>query len=443
MNNLKQDWKKLLSTKRFSFDYENNKTFIKQSIDNDDYRSQFHQDYDRIIFSNSFRRLSRKTQVHPLSTNDHVHNRLTHSLEVASVGRSLGLMAGSLLQKRIDTSINPYDVSYIIQTACLAHDIGNPPFGHTGEDIIKNYFKINRNSIYLQSISDIHHLDFEHFDGNAQSFRIISKLENNFNKGGMRLCFSTLGCLVKYPRSSHNTEKFSFFQSEKDIFQEIFDDLGLIRGDVIYRHPLSYLMEVADDICYSLLDIKDAIELQIISLKDVLGIFKMFNLDRYEKIINSNQSESKKASILVAFCINALSKHSMEIFESKLDALLTNQSKHLIDMFSNKGLQEGIQEAKNFGYENIFHTANKKIINLGIKSKITFLLDSLIKAIYDEEHNNISNTQKEILKIMGDDKPNKQDHLYNKYQRIVDYISGMSDNYLLITYDLVKKISKK
>ena len=160
--------KSLLSKKRF-----HSKDDFHEDKEEDIYRTSFHRDYDRVIFSNSFRRLSKKTQVHPLSRNDHVHNRLTHSLEVASVGRSLGIQAGEFF-KKFDDSINPYDVGYIVQTACLAHDIGNPPFGHAGEEVIKEWFFRNKEKIFLKDLNKNELNDFLHLDGNAQSFRIVT-----------------------------------------------------------------------------------------------------------------------------------------------------------------------------------------------------------------------------------------------------------------------------
>jgi dGTPase len=437
---MKNNWAKLLTSKRFKFNDNENKLIIQNSSKLNNFRSAFSQDYDRIIFSNSFRRLSRKTQVHPLSKNDHIHNRLTHSLEVASVGRSLGLGAGELLKKEIDNNINPSDVSYIVQTACLAHDIGNPPFGHAGEDSIKKWFKDDKNNKYLTSLSTNERLDFEHFDGNAQSFRIVCEIENNLYKGGMCLSLATLGALVKYPRSSQKSEKFSFFQSEKHIFDILFNELGLIKNGNIIRHPLSYLMEVADDICYSLLDIKDAIELKIIKLQDVLSIFKLFKLEKYEKILTYNISDSKKASILSAFCINVLTSHAMEIFELNLKNLTKTNQKHFIELFTNRDLKEGITQAKKFGYENIFKTPDKKLLEIEADKHISVLLDTYIQAVYNEHINTANEKQEKLLQLMLEDRPNKDFNLYRKYQRVVDYISGMTDNYVLLSIENINKI---
>ncbi|MCB4747076.1 MAG: dNTP triphosphohydrolase, partial [Sulfurovum sp.] len=232
--------KNLLSKKRFHS--QNN---FHEDEKEDIYRTSFHKDYDRVIFSNSFRRLSKKTQVHPLSKNDHVHNRLTHSLEVASVGRSLGIRAGEFFKNK-DDSINPYDVGYIVQTACLAHDIGNPPFGHAGEEVIKEWFAKNKGKDFLKE-PDLEELnDFLHLDGNAQSFRIVTQLENYIQKGGLKLTFASLGTLVKYPYTSDkcaeiSKSKFNFFKSEEVFAKKLFEELGLYEEENFIRHPLSYL----------------------------------------------------------------------------------------------------------------------------------------------------------------------------------------------------------
>ncbi|MBD3843642.1 MAG: dNTP triphosphohydrolase, partial [Campylobacterales bacterium] len=267
--------KKLISTKRFY--YENNSIVMKEEKYTEPSRSPFQKDYDRVIFSNAFRRLSKKTQVHPLSKNDHVHNRMTHSLETASVGRSLGMKAGEFLLKESQLPYTPYDIANIIQTACLAHDIGNPPFGHAGEEVIKEWFK-QCDTKYLDRLSSEEKNDFLSLDGNAQSLRIVSKIEHNIHVG-MGLTFTTLATLVKYPWSAssiQNTkEKFSYFQSESKSIEAVFEELGLIQDGNMRRHPFSYLMEMADDICYGLLDIQDAVELHILKLEELESTFVM------------------------------------------------------------------------------------------------------------------------------------------------------------------------
>jgi len=426
-------WTKLLSKKRYraadTIEADNTEEY---------YRSSFHRDYDRLIFSNSFRRLSNKTQVHPLSKNDHVHNRLTHSLEVASVGRSLGIKAGIFL-KTEDENINPYDIAYIIQTACLAHDIGNPPFGHAGEEVIKEWFKKNKDKDFLKNLTKEEESDFHHLDGNAQSFRIVSQLENSYFMGGMRLTFATLGTLIKYPYSSGDCEiigksKFNFFQSEKNIFDLLFTELGLKNEDGTYRrHPLSFLMEAADDICYGLLDLQDAFELSILNLDDTKDIFTLLcgkeaTDETYE---HTSMIEINKVSKLVAISINNLALHVMNVFENNFDVITEGkQPKDLIDIFSDSELKLGLEKAKSLAVNKIFNEKRKIELELGAYSIIETLLGTLIRATYQlHTEETLSFRDKRALELMGENRPKENDSLYNKYQSVVDYIVGMTDNY--------------
>ena len=431
------DWINLLSKKRF-YSFEE----IKVDKNEDLYRSSFHKDYDRIIFSNSFRRLSKKTQVHPLSKNDHVHNRLTHSLEVASVGRSLGLSAGEFLNKKFpEIKINPYDIAYIVQTACLAHDIGNPPFGHAGEEVIKEWFKNHKKENYLKKLSKKKMNDFLNLDGNAQSFRIVSQIENNHFLGGMRLTYTTLGTLIKYPYSSANCKaigksKFNYFQSEKDFFKSVFDELRLIKKDGNYkRHPLSFLMEASDDICYGLLDLQDAFEMNIINKNDVEKIFELFcGKEKVAEIFRENISELKQVSKLVAISIDKLARHVMEVFEKNYDEIISDkQPSDLIDKFFNEELKKGLKEAKNLARNKIFNEKRKIELELGAYNIIETLLNNLIPATYElyekKKISELSFRNKRALELMGEDLPNVEKSLYEMYQRVIDYIVGMTDNY--------------
>ncbi|MCX6052349.1 MAG: deoxyguanosinetriphosphate triphosphohydrolase [Campylobacterales bacterium] len=430
-------WKKLLSKKRY---YSNEK--IEEDENQEYYRSSFHKDYDRIIFSNSFRRLSKKTQVHPLSKNDHVHNRLTHSLEVASVGRSLGLRAGEFLKKKFPhAEINPYDVAYIIQTACLAHDIGNPPFGHAGEEVIKEWFETHKNEKFLKELSQNELEDFIHLDGNAQSFRVVSQIENNLFGGGMNLTFATLGTLVKYPHASSSCKnigksKFNYFQSEADFFQLLFDDLGLSKADGTYkRHPLSYLMEASDDICYGLLDLQDAFELNIITLQDMQNIFTLICGEEATREVYGEEKDTllRKVSKLVAISIHKLALHTMEVFEENFDAISSdNQPKDLIELFTIREFQNAIKEAKRLGSAKIFNEKRKIELELGAYNIIETLLDNLIRAtyeLYEKDETKLSFRNKRALELMGENRPKKAENLYNMYQRVIDYIVGMTDNH--------------
>lgn len=429
-------WNTLFSKKRY---YGQGRT--DEDRHEEPYRSSFHRDYDRLIFSYAFRRLSRKTQVHPLAKNDHVHNRLTHSLEVASVGRTLGLKAGEILQRKVDESINPYDIAYIVQTACLAHDIGNPPFGHAGEEVIKEWIIKNRNQEYLSSLTENELNDFIHLDGNAQSFRIVSQLENNLFAGGLNLTFATLGTLVKYPYPSFECtgkgkSKFSFFQSETDIFELVFKELGLKIGPGKYkRHPLSFLMEASDDICYGLLDLQDAIELNIISKEEVIPVFNLICGEKktHSTLFNDAQSDTRNVSRMVAVSINELAMHTMEVFENQLDRLTgSGQPSELIELFTKEHLKQGIKAAKELGKNRIFNNRKKIKLELGAFHIIETILSNLIPATYElykKDEDSLSFRNRRALELMGHDKPEKMDSLYPMYQRVIDYLVGMTDNY--------------
>lgn len=276
------EWEKLLSTKRFKIENDIISEYIPANKTENPTRSDYHQDHDRIVFSRSFRRLGRKTQVHPYANNDHTHNRLIHSVEVGAVGRSLGIKVGESLKNKnlLPNDITPLDIGTIVQTACLAHDIGNPPFGHAGEESLREWFRKEENQQYFSSISKIQLSDLKTYEGNAHALRILCTNEMYRNEGGMRLSCASLGALLKYPWTSDIAEsngKFNIYQSEIKYFQTVAEELGLneiIKNKKWARHPLSYLMEAADDICYSVIDLEDAVEMGIISIGEFSSIFK-------------------------------------------------------------------------------------------------------------------------------------------------------------------------
>ena len=280
----RMDWRKLLSTTRV-YDSKNGKNNTSTKSQFEDPRSPFERDFDQIIFSYPFRRLQDKTQVIPFPEFDFVHTRLTHSLEVASVGRSFGKLVTDLIEEKEEKEIlgknTSSDIGALIAAACLAHDIGNPRFGHSGEDSISNYFKENDNSKkrILTTLSEKQKEDLCKFEGNANGFRIIA---NNYGRG-INPTYALLGAFTKYPRESYlekepsNIEelksqaKYGFFQAEKEMFKNIAEELGLIRiedigeDDIAYhRHPLAFLMEASDDIAYGMIDFEDGCRLGLI-----------------------------------------------------------------------------------------------------------------------------------------------------------------------------------
>jgi dGTPase len=217
---LHMNWDRLLSKKRLGVETD-------QSTPGEG-RSVFEADIDRVVYSGAFRRLSRKTQVHPLAANDHIHTRLTHSLEVAQVGRTLGKALGLRIASHLPEWVSPHDLAAIMQAACLAHDLGNPPFGHSGEEAMVHWFELN-GANFFGSLSKDHKWDLVSFEGNAQSFRILTQAENHLFQGGLRLTYATLGTFLKYPWSSRTPEKkFGAFLSEKSILDRVANELGLV-----------------------------------------------------------------------------------------------------------------------------------------------------------------------------------------------------------------------
>ncbi len=423
------DWEKLLSKRRL------NKA---TASDESDIRSEFHKDYDRIVFSSAFRRLGRKTQVHPLSNNDHIHTRLTHSIEVGSVGRSLGHNVGTFLEENseLPQGIQAQEIGAIVQAACLAHDIGNPPFGHAGEFAIRHWFKENGDKLVLQSKRERN--DFEIFEGNAQGLRVVTNIENNYGKGGLKLTFATLGTLIKYPWFSDHAlaeskGKFNFFQSERKIVQDLMRDLGLecLNGQQYLRHPLSYLMEAADDICYKILDIEDALELNILKFEDVSVIFN--NLagieNDYYSDIGDEFSSRRRVSTIRSKAIDNLIKKVTDIFKLNYEDIMSgNFSGDLISRM--EGIEKrGIDEAKRITKSNIFLHRRKIELELGSYETLDRILSAFVCAANEVKRGQVSFKSQRVMDLMGVNKFTDSMDYHECYLRITDMVSGMTDNH--------------
>ena len=431
MTKQKMSWEKLLSCKRV-FDITNKE---------DKHRSDYYRDYDRIIFSSAFRRLGRKTQVHPLSSNDHIHTRLTHSLETSSVGRGMGIAIGKELKskKELPTGITPDDIGAIVQAACAAHDIGNPPFGHAGEYAIRHWYENNpelwKKCLKNEENNERKINDLIFFEGNAQGLRILTQLENYIFNGGLRLTYSTLSSTIKYPWGSNHSSatkkgKFSIFNSEINIYEEIASATSLInKGSGEYsRHPLSYLVEAADDICYKIIDIEDALELKLCRLDDVKELF--FNMGGKEKA-GHLQSGRREIISLRTIAINNMINKCVGIFQNYYDEIMSGDFEK--DLISNiRGLEEkGLFGAKKVTEEKIFNDQRKIEIEIGSHSCIDIIMKSLVEAInqFKENPSKMTFKSKRLFKLMGDNKPVENDSYYNCYMKINDFISGMTDNY--------------
>jgi len=285
-------------------------------------RTAFQRDYDRLVFSSAFRRLQDKTQVFPLAESDYVRTRLTHSLEASCVGRSLGTLVGQALEEsdRLPDAIGAADVGAIVAAAGLAHDIGNPPFGHSGEDAIGHWFAHSEaGRRYLDQLDEAQAEELRRFEGNAQGFRVITRLQNPDSAGGLGLTCATLGAFSKYPRGAARSaaereydgasnKKFGFFEAERGRFETVAAEVGLIprrAGESWYRHPLAFLVEAADDICYHIVDLEDAFRLGHVTFAETEALLHAIAAPRSGRL-SAIQGEKEKIAYLRATAINAL-----------------------------------------------------------------------------------------------------------------------------------------
>jgi len=423
------EWKRLLTTKRYGHEH----------ISPDEVgRSHFHKDHDRIIFSSAFRRLSRKTQVHPLASNDHIHTRLTHSIEVGSVGRTLGIRVGELIADQLPHWAGPHDMGTIVQSACLAHDIGNPPFGHAGEFAIRDWFRRYRDRPMLAGLNDAERADLETFEGNAQGFRVITQIENNLFDGGLRLTSPTLGTFLKYPWTASQAgerAKFSCYQTELALLTALADQLGLVADgpERWCRHPLSYLMEAADDICYAIMDLEDAIELNLLTFEDIQPVLETLagEVVQDDPVLNSSASARRKISALRGKAMARMVDSALGAFMTHYDAIMQGRYRGVLLADGDPGVQAGLQRAKKLARERVFPDTRKTELEVGAYSTLGTLLDAFCEAVYEHhlQQGPLSYRSEKIVSLMGIHCPEPDDSLYHAYMRALDFISGMTDNY--------------
>lgn len=432
------NWNQLLSPVRFGMEnYQDS---------NHDNRNEFQRDYDRLIFSAPFRRLQNKTQVFPLPKSIFVHNRLTHSLEVASVGRSLGMIVSNELIKK-DPAQSDYlsEIGSIVSAACLAHDLGNPPFGHSGEEAIATFFSEGKGLFLKQKMSEVEWKDCTIFEGNANAFRLLTHQFNGRRPGGFVLTYSTLASIVKYPYSSiyadEKKQKFGFFESEIVDFEKIAQSLGIERlksnPNRYVRHPLVYLVEAADDICYQIMDIEDAHKLKILTTEEtktlLLGFFDEGRKNRIIETLNIVSDVNEQIAYLRSSVIGKLIDECSKVF-------IENEEKILAGEFEGS-LIKNIAENTLQAYKNCSATAVKKIyksqevldIELAGYKIILTLLEHFIEAVLHPE----KSYSKQLLDRIPSQYEVKSESTYGKVQSILDYISGMTDVYAL---DLYRKI---
>lgn len=443
------NWEQLLSLKRFG---DTNKRIRKEQ---DETRLGFEVDYDRVIFSSEFRSLQDKTQVIPLSETDFVHTRLTHSLEVSVVGRSLGRLVGKKLLEKHPHLQNTHgyqanDFGAIVAAAALAHDIGNPPFGHSGEKAIGEFFKTGEGLQYKNQLTEKEYQDLCDFEGNANGFKILTETRAG-RIGGLRLCYATLGTFTKYPKESlpkkptnHIADKkYGFFQSEKESYVDIANELGLLkRSDkhISYaRHPLAFLVEAADDICYTIIDFEDGINLGLIQ--------EEFALEYLSKIIRSNirpenyyalSAKEDRIGYLRALAIGNLINEAVDIFMQHENAILSGDFDCALLDKSKYDAQ--IKDIIKISVENIYQSTevvDKEIAGYGV---INTLLNTYTKAVNNCYNNTASNYDKLILKGLPKTIKTGADCLYTRLSSVCYYVSLLSDSKAILNYKKIKGI---
>ena len=361
-----------------------------------DDRSEFQRDYDRLIFSAPFRRLQNKTQVFPLPGSVFVHNRLTHSLEVSCVGRSLGNdVANQLLKKHpdlVDSHIS--EIGSIVSAACLAHDLGNPPFGHSGEKAISTYFSEGQGMALKKELSPMEWDDLTHFEGNANAFRILTHQFEGRRKGGFVMTYSTLASIVKYPFSSQlagKKSKFGFFLSEEADYQKIAGELGIIRlskpdEPLRYaRHPLVYLVEAADDICYQMMDIEDAHKLKLLTHDETKGLYMLFfdekRKKRIEEVCRIVTDVNEQIAYLRSSVIGALIKECTRVFTENEEKILTGEFEGTLIMHICSPLKEAYDNCSAIALQRIYRSSDVLDIELAGFRVISTLIDLMINAL--------------------------------------------------------------
>ncbi|HJC98213.1 MAG TPA: dNTP triphosphohydrolase [Candidatus Phocaeicola merdavium] len=435
------NWSQLISNKRFGLE-------ALHEIRKED-RTEFQRDYDRLIFSSPFRRLQNKTQVFPLPGSIFVHNRLTHSLEVSCVGRSLGNDAARLLlQKHPELSDSHLpEIGAIVSAACLAHDMGNPPFGHSGEKAIGTYFSEGKGLALKPLVAPAEWEDLTHFEGNANAFRLLTHQFRGRRPGGFVLTYSTLASIVKYPFSSQlagNKQKFGFFLSEQEDYERIANELGITRlseeGEPVRyaRHPLVYLVEAADDICYQMMDIEDAHKLKILTSQETKELYSHFfteeRLKRIHKICQLVTDTNEQIAYLRSSAIGVLTKACVETFVEHEEKILSGTFQGPLIKQIAPPVRDAYKKCSETAFAKIYCAKDVLDIELAGYQVITTLVDLMIEAVR-YPHKAYSQL---LINRVSHQYDMQAPTLYGKIQAVLDYISGMTDVYAL---DLYRKIN--
>ncbi|HRZ73663.1 MAG TPA: deoxyguanosinetriphosphate triphosphohydrolase [Flavobacterium sp.] len=440
-------WEQLLSLKR------QGDTGKRLRSEQDDTRLGFEVDYDRIIFSAAFRSLQDKTQVIPLSKTDFVHTRLTHSLEVSVVGRSIGRLVGKKIIEKYPYlkeihGFHMNDFGAIVAAACLAHDIGNPPFGHSGEKAIGEYFKTGNGQQYKNQLAEKEWQDLIDFEGNANGFSVLTGNRPG-NEGGLRISYATLGAFMKYPKESLPKKpttaiadkKYGFFQQDKAFFKEVAEELGLISNktsdNIGYeRHPLAYLVEAADDICYTIIDFEDGINLGLVNedfaLEYLIKLVKdSIDVSKY----NSLQTKEDRISYLRALAIGSLINDAVRIFIDNEEHILKGQFPFaLTDKSKYKAQMDDIIKLSVKKIYQSREVIEKEITGYHV---INNLLDKFITAFNNQYHGKMSNYDVLLLKVLPEKYQVNKETLYERLLHISHYISLLTDGNAILLNKIV------
>ena len=438
------EWSKLLSTRRFGREAN------QPTADLEIIRTNFQRDYDRLIFCSPFRRMQNKTQVFPLPGSVFVHNRLTHSLEVASIGRSLGNIVSTHILKTGQPA-NPLisELGTIVSVAGLAHDLGNPPFGHSGESAISNFFENGGGRSLQSEMTEAEWLDLTNFEGNANLLRLLTHQFKGRRTGGMSLTYASLSAMIKYPfASTQRTKKgkYGFFQSEKEAFVDIANETGLACIDAekgIYaRNPLAYLMEAADDIAYMIMDIEDAHKLGILSFDETRARLSSFfdgkNLEIFHNKLNEIADVVTDNNELVAFlrasAINHLTIRTSEVFINNLDAIINGTFKGSLVKNLPEKIETEYEESSDLSVKKIYN--NRSVVKVEITGYN--VLKTLVEEFLQAAMSPKSNYSRKLLQLIPEQYKTEAETTYDKCRQILDFISGMTDLYAMDIYKLIK-----
>ena len=440
------EWKQLISNKRFGQEH-------KHAERHDD-RSEFKRDYDRLIFSSAFRRLQNKTQVFPLPGSIFVHNRLTHSLEVASVGMSIGNdISRRVIQKRTELKETLVEeLGTIVSAACLAHDLGNPPFGHSGEKAIQTFFSEGPGQKIKSMVSSEFWDDITHFEGNANAFRILTHRFKGRRQGGFVMTYSMLASIVKYPFASSlagNHGKFGFFASEAESYRKIADELGIFcksaPGEPLKyaRHPLVYMVEAADDICYEIMDIEDSHKLKILSFAETEHLLLSFFDEEIQQKIRQRiideelTDENEKVVYMRASVIGKLENECVAAFLAHEEEILAGTFEgSLIDHISERQ-KKAYKECEKISYSKIYQSKPVLDIELSGYKIMATLMEVFVEAAVNPSRFN----SKQLLRRVSSQYDIENENLEERIMAVIDYISGMTDIYALDIYQKINGIS--